>query len=481
MPFLFPLLGVRGPIKNSTMKKLYTLLPIMAMVLTFNSCKTLQIEKPKESYLPSNLAPALSELPLQVELDVKKLETSINKKMNGLIFDGSNLANKDVTVKVWKAQNFSFSINNNVIEYRVPLKVWTRFAWKVEKFGLSVGDQYEATGSIALTYKTTISIDKNWKLVSKTAGSGYEWIETPKLNVIGVTVPVTPIASLALSQCDKLISNQIDKSLSEIIDLKKYISQAWTEAQKPRQVSADNNLWIRITPKDIYVSPFNTVGSKLNLAVALYAQIESFMGAKPDANPPIELPAFKAVTKPAQQFNLNVGVDVTFDKIAEMAKAQLIGKTFEQAGKKITINDLSLYGSEGKAIFIADVTGAMKGRIYFTGKMIYNADKVAVEITEPEFDVKTSDALVKSAGWLLHGMILKQLTPYLTYPVKTNLDAVKLQVNQMLANYIVMDGVQLQGKLNSLSVTNLSLVPGAVRIQANVKGNIALKVQEMKL
>ncbi len=447
----------------------------------FTSCKTaLQIEKPKESYLPSNLSPALSELPLQVELDVKKLEASINKKMNGLIFDGSNLSNKDLSVKVWKAQDFTFTINNNVIEYRVPLKVWSRFAWKIEKFGYVVGDQYEANGSIALTYKTTISFDKNWKLISKTTGSGYEWIETPKLSVVGVNVPVTPIASLALSQCDKLISAQIDKSLAESIDMKKYVLQAWNETQKPRQVSAENNVWIRITPKDIYVSPFTSTGTKLNLAVALYAQIESFMGAQPAENTPVELPPFKYVNKPAQQFNLNIGADVTFDKISEMAKKELLNKTFSEGKNSITITDLSIFGSEGKAVFVADVIGSLKGRIYFTGNMVYNSEKLAVEITEPAFDVKTSNALVKSAGWLLHGMILNKLTPYLTYPVKNNLEAMKTQVNQMLSNYIIMDGVTLQGKLNNLSVTNLSLVPGAVRIQANVKGNVALKVQELK-
>ncbi|HEY6915960.1 MAG TPA: DUF4403 family protein, partial [Paludibacter sp.] len=454
---------------------------ITIAALLFSSCKSLQIEKPKESYLPSNLAPAVSELPLQVELDVKKLETSINKKMNGLIFEGSNLSDKDLSVKVWKAQNFTFKINNNVIEYRVPLKLWTRFAWKVEKFGYAVGDNYEANGSIALTYKTTISIDKNWKLISKTTGSGYEWIETPRLNVVGVTVPVTPVASLALSQCDKLISAQIDKSLTEMVDLKKYISQAWGEVQKPRQVNAENNVWLRITPKDIYVSPFTTTNDKLNLAVALYAQIESFMGAQPAANTAVALPQFKYVNRPAQQFNLNVGADVTFDKIAELAKKQLQGKTFSQGNKTITITDLSLFGSERKAVFVADVIGSLKGRIYFTGNLTYNTAKTAVEITEPEFDVKTSNALVKSAGWLLHGMILKQLTPYLTYPVKDDIEKMKIDVNKMLGNYSIMDGVSLQGKLNNLSVTNLSLVPGAVRIHANVKGNIALKVQDLKL
>lgn len=462
------------------MKKNIFVLYSITILLGLNSCKTLQIEKPKESYLPSNLAPALSELPLQVEIDVKKLETSINKKMNGIIFDGSNVGNKDLTVKVWKAQNFSFNLKNNVIEYRVPLKVWTKFAWKVEKFGVTVGDQYEASGSIALTYKTVINIDKNWKLVSKTTGSGYEWIETPKLSVVGVTVPVTPVASLALSQCDKLITAQIDKALSETVDLKKYASMAWNESQKPRQVNTENNVWIRITPKDMNVSPFTTSGNKLNLALALYAQIESFMGAKPASNPPVELPPFKFSTKPLQQFNLNIGADVTFDKIAEMSKKQLLGKTFSEGSKKITITDLSIFGSNGMPVFVADVTGSLKGRVYFTGKLNYNVENKTVELTEPEFDVKTSDALIKTAGWLLHGVILKQLTPYLTYPIKDYLESMKTQVNQMLANYSVMDGISLQGKLNTLDVTNLSLVPGAIRVQANVKGNVALKVQELK-
>ena len=462
------------------MKKLNIILSIVCFTLLFTSCKTMQIEKPKESYLPSSLSPAISELPLQVELDVKKLETAINKKMNGIIFEAAKISDKDLAVKVWKAQNFTFSINNNVIEYRVPLKVWTRFAWKVEKFGYSVGDTYEATGTIALTYKTTISLDKNWKLVSKTTSSGYQWIETPKLNVVGVTVPVTPIASFALTRCDKLISDQIDKTLAESIDMKKYIYQAWTEVQKPIQVNAANDLWIRITPKDLYVSPFTTTGTKLNLAIALYAQIESFMGAQPATNTSVTLPAFKFVNHPAQQFNLNIGADVTFAKISEMAKKELLNKTFTEGTKTITITDLSIFGNEGRAIFIADVTGSYKGRIYFTGNLVYNPTKMAVEISEPEFEVKTKSALIKSASWLMHGLILKKIAPYLTYPVKDNLDKMKTEVNQMLNNYPVYNGVTLQGKLNNISVLSLSLVPGAVRIQANVKGNVALKVDDLK-
>jgi hypothetical protein len=68
----------------------------------------------------------------------------------------------------------------------------------------------------------------------------------------------------------------------------------------------------------------------------------------------------------------------------------------------------------------------------------------------------------------------------LTYPVKDDLEKVKKDVNQMMGNYSIMDGVNLQGNLNNISVLNLSLVPGALRIQVNVKGNVALKVEDLK-
>jgi len=456
------------------------LLALAFMTFGFTSCKTLQVEKPKETYLPSNLAPAISELPLKLEIDIAKLEAAINKKMNGLLFEGSKISDKDLSIKVWKAQDFSFKINNNVIEYRIPLKLWSSFAWKVQKFGITVGDQYEANGSIALMYKTTIGIDKNWKLVAKTASAGYQWIETPKLNVVGVNVPVTPIADIALDRCEKIISTQIDKALTEAVDMKKYLSMTWNELQTPRQVNAENDLWVRITPKDMSMSPFVTVGNKLNVAIALAAQIESFMGVQPPANTKLPLPTFKVNPKPAQQFNLNIATDVTFDKMLEIAKKQLLNKTFGEGKKSIQIQDLSIFGSEGKAVFVADVTGAIKGRIYFNGEMSYNKETKSVEVLNPQFDIKTKDALLKSASWLLKGVILNKMMPYLTYPVTSDLEKLKMDANKLLSNYSVYDGVSLQGKLSEVNVLSLSLIPGALRIETNIKGNVALMVNDLK-
>lgn len=463
------------------MKILYFQISTFILVIVLMaSCKTtLQIEPPRESYLPSNLTPATSELPLLVEVDVKKLESAINQKINGLVFEGDKLNNQDLSIKIWKAQNFSFNVKNNVIEYRVPLKLWTRFAWSVDKFGLSMGDTYEATGSIALNYKTTIEIDKNWKLVAKTTSHGFQWIDTPKLNVIGVSVPITPIATIALQQSEELITSQIDAILAQAINIKKYVAMAWKEAQKPMQVSPENDLWVRISPKNVYVSPFTTNGQKLYVAISIQAVIESFMGVQPVQNKLTTLPPFTVSANQPKDFNLNIATDITYEKISELAKSQLQNKTFSEGNKSITITDLSVFGSEGKAIFVADVIGSIKGRIYFTGTLGYNAETMSIEVLQPEFDIKTKNALVKSANWLLNGFIIKKITPYLTYPVQDELTTMKTEANKMLTNYKVYDGVDLTGKLHTISVQRIDLVPGAIRLHANVGGNIALKVNDI--
>ena len=61
----------------------------------------------------------------------------------------------------------------------------------------------------------------------------------------------------------------------------------------------------------------------------------------------------------------------------------------------------------------------------------------------------------------------------------TEIENLKAEANKTLSNYKIMDGVSLSGKMNSVTVKSLDMVPGAIRLNANVRGNIALKVNEL--
>jgi len=130
---------------------------------------------------------------------------------------------------------------------------------------------------------------------------------------------------------------------------------------------------------------------------------------------------------------------------------------------------------------MADVIGSVKGRIYFTGNLVYNANKTAIEVENPQFELKTQNGLLKSAEWLLHGVILNKLKPYLSYPVKSDIESMKSEANTMLKNYQIYDGIYLNGSISTVRVTGLHLVPGAVRLDANAQGTMLVNINDLKL
>ncbi len=452
----------------------------LSSILLISCGAPMTIQKPAESYIPSSISPTMSELPLRADIDVKKLENAVNRKLNGLIYSTDSLIYKDLSVKVWKVQDFSFSVNNNTIVYKLPLKVKAKYRWKVEKFGFSVSDEYEVSGTISLSFKTSLFINKDWKLFARTESTGYQWLEEPKLSIIGVKLPVTKIADIALTNSQESITKSIDKALSDAVKLQDQVKSAWEMVQQPMLINPENNIWLKTTPNDIFVSPFVSNNNILTVSIAFQTQVESFVGAEPPVTQLVPLPMFKQITREPRPFNLNLAADITYEKLAQISRAQLVGKTFTEGKKSITITGIYIYSSEGRAIVAADVVGSIKGTIYLAGKMAYNQEKSTLEITEADFDIRTKNVLIKSANWLLHGVILKKITPYLSYNIADVLESTKKEANVQLAKYEVYEGVSLSGNLDNITVTEVSMVPGAVRIKANLRGNVALKVEDLK-
>ena len=59
----------------------FFVLIVSPMLFLATGCgSALNIEAPRESYIPSSLAPSMSELPLDAEIDVRAMENLINTK-----------------------------------------------------------------------------------------------------------------------------------------------------------------------------------------------------------------------------------------------------------------------------------------------------------------------------------------------------------------------------------------------------------------
>jgi hypothetical protein len=294
------------------------------------------------------------------------------------------------------------------------------------------------------------------------------------MSIAGVSIPVKPIADFALSKTERQITREIDKSIAESFNLREYVEGFWNYLQEPVQVDSTFDVWVKITPAGIALSPIGSASGKLIIPVTFTGEVESIAGDSIKVSSPVALPPLgKSQDKPGK-FNINVKADVTFSQITKAAMMQLAGMEFKEGGKSILVKGLNLYSSSGKAVLEMDVEGSLKGRLYLTGELVYNPDSLSVSVINPEFDVKTRNALVKSANWLLHGMLLRKLQPYLTYKIDSILEDVRLETDNMLKKYSLMEGVYLMGNLHAVKVTNISMIPGAVRINASLSGDVKI-------
>jgi hypothetical protein len=125
-----------------------------------------------------------------------------------------------------------------------------------------------------------------------------------------------------------------------------------------------------------------------------------------------------------------------------------------------------------------DVEGSLKGRVFLTGNMVYNPDSLTVSVQNADFDIRTRNALVKSANWLLHGMLLKKLQPYLSYNIGSILEDLRLEADNMLKKYSLSEGVYLDGNLNAIKVIHIEMIPGAVRVITGLTGDIKIVTTE---
>lgn len=454
-------------------------LSLIVITVFLSSCKTLSVEKPTAEYQPPVFNPEISTVSIPITLNISEIEKSVNQQFSGLIYEDKNLDDDNLMMKISKSRNFSIKAENNQLKYTIPLKIWSKFGWKVEQFGFSVSDYYEVSGELSISFSSGMLLSPNWDINTTTRTVSHEWIVKPVLRVVGVNVPITTIVDVALKTCSSIINKQIDKSISESVNLKKIAGDAWAEVQDPMLVSEENATWLVMKPLEVLCSPMSTKNNTIQFTIGFKSYIDCIIGKTPAKSVKSALPNLSIVTKMDKTFLINYNVDVSNSFIRDMAKKELVGQKFEQGKKYILIEDIDFFGKNGKMVFVLTVSGSIKGTIYFTGIPFYNKENRQVEIKDSDFELNTKNVLLKSANWLVHGTILKKMEPYLKFPVASYIDTMKTDVNKQIESYEIEKGIILQGKVSDVDIKEIFILPDNLKLSGTVKGSANIFINGM--
>ena len=469
-------------------KNVISLLFISTIGLFLFSCAPPRTETENKTPAPPDkqlaadtIAPVPSLINIPVRMRTRVIEQMLNQQLSGLLYSCDTLslgAVKPVKIKVWKGDSIRIGLEGNELHYKVPLRLWLQFSFTIAALGLSHTEYQDFEASLALEFHSRFLVDTTWKLSTITRSDGYTWLSDPVVKVRFLTIPIKPIADLLLTGQEKTISSVIDKQVSEACNVKAMLLPLWSKIQEPVLISKDPAVWLRLSPREVFLTPFIGIDSMIISSVGVKSVVETFFADSPSCQKCDSLPAFKIPTALDSSFVLNLYSEISYGAATQMLRGLLVGREFKSKGREVIVKDVTMAGVKGYALICMDFIGSYEGRVFVYGRPQYDPSTTTVSIEDLDFDLSTKNFMHKAANWLLHGIIINSVKPYLKFLLKDKLIESKLMAQKMLNNSELSKNIFLSGSIDSLSVGGVRLTDKAIQATVFARGSLQISVHD---
>ena len=435
------------------------------LVLILFACKTKQPVNLNLPILESVDKEQLSKLYIPIKLGKKDLENAINEKIGEVIFEDDNLNGDNISVRATRIDSITLSLKDTTLVYTVPLHILVKKSLRL------LGDT-EAEGSLVLEFATNYQLNEDWTVVTNTSLQQYDWVKTPKINVLGAKIPVKAIADRVLAASQDKITNQIDALVADGLAIKGYAEKVWNQIQEPILVSKEYNSSVKITPYGLAISPFRLQNDTIVSTLFVQGLSEISVGDQIDFTKNAPLPPLKLMDFETAPFQLRVLAQIPFEEAEQLALQNLKGETYEFRKNKITVQDLKLSKDGEKVAVELDVIGDYEGKLYLKGIPSYDKKNSQIDIKKVEFRLDTKNFLLKTAKWLFSDLIINKIEGNLQYSIDEDLQEIKQQIQKQLTNYEIQKGINVEGQVADLKVQQVGLADDAILAVVELTGDL---------
>jgi hypothetical protein len=442
----------------------------LALGLLATACRpAAKLEKPMELYqeLESNQA---SIIYIPIRVDVAELENSINRQVQGLIYEDNDLKDGDnMMLRAVKRDPIKVAIDSQMIQYQIPLALWIKY-----DAGITT---VEGTGDILLDMRTVFSVKPDWSLYTQTELVRHQWLQQPRVRLGVVNLPIGMIANVALRGSRRYFNRTIDEQVRQNFQLETLVQDLWRQMYDPLLLSEEYNTWLIVNPSRIAMSPLKAEKGVLSSSIVVETFPYLRVGAKPPSLPTRPLPPFQMTEASGEDFILFVNAEITYEEAERIAKNELVGETYTHGRRAVTVRDVSIYASGENLVVNTVLMGSYNGSIYLEGEPVYNERSNAIEVKNLRFTLGTRNFLHKSAGWLLKSAIRRQIQQNLNFLLDYNLADMKTELQNQLKHFQFMEGITMQGELADLNVRRVRLMKDGMIVQLGLAGKVDVQVK----
>jgi hypothetical protein len=453
----------------------YTLPLLLIGCSTTSKIEALKPEPSVNTKIAYNNTTSFVSMPLEISLN--EIENQLNKSLNGLIYEDTNLEDDKTEMKIWKTAPIKLIDKEGKVETVLPLKIWAKLKYGTDFMGLNDTKEIELNGTITLSSNVKLS---NWKMSTDSKIRDYNWTESPTILVAGKKVPITYIINPTLSIFKSKMAKKIDEAIEASCDFKPYVLNVIKTISAPFEVNSQYETWFKLNPIEVNVTDALVSKNKISMDLGLKCTMQTMIGQKPNIAFNKDAILFKSADKIADKTTATVAAVSTYESASRIITKNFQGKEFASGKRKIVIQKVDLWAKDGRMIIALEMTGSLNGAIYLSGIPNYNTTTKEIYFDQMDYVLNTKGLLTKTANWLLQGIILKKIQENCKYSIKENLEEGKKNLLPYLSNYSPMKGVFVNGTLNDFEFEKVELTNNAIIAFITTSGKMNIKIEGME-
>ncbi len=262
------------------------------------------------------------------------------------------------------------------------------------------------------------------------------------------------------------------------VDLRSKFQQVWDQLSKTYNIYDLG--WLKMNPQRLRIN--NLFAKEDSLFVFLGLSARPVISLEKPADQRSLVPDMGDFSK-RQGFTIFLDAQLNYDSLSNIVNRQLRGKEFDfkkgPVQKKFIIDDCKLSGSGNEKLIIRiNFSGTDKGTVYLTGKPVYTKENNVLEVKDIDFDIRSKNALLKTAEWLFSRRIVNEIGRYTRFDLTGYIDTAKLSINEQL-NHEWIKGIRSYGNIEDIKLIGVYPLDQHLVIRSNCTGNLSVKVESI--
>lgn len=487
----FAVQTVQHPVRRAILSAVLVILGAAGVYVYRTLSTPLAIDAPPPLVL-SDLADSVAPLPASV------VEAPITYDMSGAMDSLERAMPRrygDITQRVQAGNNrrahFAFSVarepfrlqvNGRTVSLSTVVEYEAR-GWYLPFIGPEVSAACGTGGvprpRIAATLVSSAVITPDWRLRTRTRIGRLEPVTDSARDRCRVTIFRIDVTDRVLTATRQLLEQgltKIDEGVARW-DSRSRFESLWRTLQRP--VRFTDSVYMIMAPYSAQLGPITANHDTVIARLRLVASPRVVTGPYPNEFELMKpMPPLGPMTRVGEGATVQLEGSLSYPVAKALLGRVLVGREFEQAGRKLKIEDVEVMGiGAGRVALGITLSGAVRGRLWFTGTPALDRDRRELHVPDLDVDVGSANLLVRGFEWLKGEEMLTFLRARARVSEAELVERLRVLADQGI-NRTLTEGILLSGHVQSAEATSVRASVADLRVRAIAEATIRLSISK---